>query len=289
MHAMTLRTHVAAAAPDWVRIRLDGPRRDAVVVHAGLHAIYVAVSDGQAPRCLGLLSRSSSVVPCGLRTTLVDLSAVGGEAGMPVAGDLASIGGGQLHLGAVEISVGRIVDLSTPRLDRAAAATLAGRLREVLADRLAPVKAELTEESLTLLAQADAAAVPLLLGRGSGLTPVGDDVIAGWLAIMKATQTDPGAVASTVARLAPKATTLLSATLLDRAAGGDVLPEFRQLLLALRVSGGRPPAGELGNAVERMLAIGHTSGSGLMLGSLLAFDHLSHLSTHSPSARSPQS
>lgn len=274
---MTTQTHVAAAAPIWVKERLAGPVRDAAVVHTGRHAIYVSVHDGRARRCIGLLSRSGSVVPCGLRTTLAELSGLTGDNGPLAPGDTVTVGQGLLRIGAVDFGVGRTVDQAVPRLDPAAAGNMANRLREVLADRLAAVKTELPAESLALLARADGAAVPMLLGRGSGLTPVGDDVLAGWLATMKAAQSDAGAVAAvaeSVARLSADATTLLSATLLDRANAGDVLPEFRQLLLDLCHRFGSRHDDRLGNSVVALLAVGHTSGAGLLLGSLLAFDHL---------------
>lgn len=288
---MTIRTHVAAAAPRWVRERLAGPSRDVTVVHSGRHAIYVAVAgpvlgdgasgDEGSPRCIGLLSRSSSVVPCGLRTTLADLSVLTGTPNAVRPGDIVSIGDGMLSLGSVEVGVGRIVDLGAPRLDPEAAGPMAERLRSVVSDRLTAVRSELPETSLAMLVHADPAAVPTLLGRGSGLTPVGDDVLSGWLATMWAAGSIDETMAGAVDRQATDATTLLSATLLDRAGAGDVLPEFRRLLLTLRAAPDGSSTERLGGDVERMLAIGHTSGAGLMLGCLLALDHLFHTTARS--------
>lgn len=271
---MITRTQVAAAAPIWVSERLLGPVHDAAVVHTGRHAIYVSVHDGRALRCLGLLSRSSSVVPCGLRTALTELSGLTSESGTLAAGDMVTVGEGLLRIGAVDFHVGRTVDLVVPRLDPSEAQNMADRLRHVLGDRLSVVTSELPAESLAMLVEADGASVPMLLGRGSGLTPVGDDVLAGWLATMKAAQSDADGVAQSVADLSADATTLLSATLLDRATAGDVLPEFRTLLLDLRLPVNNDHVDRLSNSVDAMLAIGHTSGAGLLLGCLLAFDHL---------------
>lgn len=268
----TLRTHVAAAAPEWVRDRLAGPVQECVVVHTGRHALYVSVSVGDDVRCVGLLSATSSVVPCGLRTTAADLDALTGGPSPVQPGDVLNIGAGLLRLTAADVGVGRTVDLSAPQLDPAAADSMSAQLRAVLADRLAAVRNELPTEALTMLAHADPAAVPLLLGRGSGLTPVGDDVVCGWLATMWAARADSRAIATAAAELSTAATTLLSATLLDRATDGDVLPEFRHLLLTLRSGDTSDEA--LAVDVNRLLAIGHTSGAGLLLGCLLAFDHL---------------
>lgn len=268
----TLRTHVAAAAPQWVRDRLAGPVQECVVVHTGRHALYVSVSVGDDIRCVGLLSATSSMVPCGLRTTAADLDALAGGPDPVQPGDVLSVGAGLLRLATADVGVGRTVDLSAPQLDRAAAGSMSARLRTVLADHLEPVRSELPAAALAMLAHADPAAIPMLLGRGSGLTPVGDDVVCGWLATMWAARSDLRAIAAAAAELSTAATTLLSATLLNRATDGDVLPEFRHLLLTLR--SGDANGEVLAVDVQRLLAIGHTSGAGLLLGCLLAFDHL---------------
>ena len=64
-----------------------------------------------------------------------------------------------------------------------------------------------------------------LVGRGDGLTPYGDDVLCGWLAVHRAAGVATPEVDATVRALAPT-TTLLSATLLDCAMHGEVIPEF---------------------------------------------------------------
>lgn len=267
-------TAVAAAAPLWVRDHIDGPRQQGFIVHSGLHAVYVAVTDGTAPRCVGVLSARSSFVPCGMRTTWPDLSVLllGGEATSP--GDAVIIGGGTLEIGSTSVRIGRTVDASVPSLNLTAASVMARMLRSSLAGREASVRSELSSTSLDLLEDGDPAAVAMLLGRGSGLTPVGDDVLAGWLAVTGAARPGPCSVALEVAETADQATTLLSATLLDRAGAGDVLPEFRQLLVQMGTQAARGTPGELGDTVERVLAIGHTSGTGMLLGCLIALDHL---------------
>lgn len=279
---MPARTVVAAAAPSWVRGHVDGPRQEAVVVHRGLHAIYAAVPEGPGTRCVGLLSARSSFVPCGMQTTWPDLADLLTGAGSPLPGDAVRIGGGSLEIGSTTVHIGRTLDASVPTLDVAAAEATASMLRTVLAGRADTIRAELSATSLDLLAAGDRAAVALMLGRGSGLTPVGDDVLCGWLAVEAATRigsaltNGPSAVALAVTEMADTATTQLSATLLDRAVAGDVLPEFRQLLLHLRRSVAHGTTDQLDTCVDRVLAIGHTSGAGLLLGCLIALDHLTH-------------
>ena len=91
-----------------------------------------------------------------------------------------------------------------------------------------------------------------ILGRGDGLTPLGDDVLCGWLAIHRAAGVATAEVDAAVRRHAAR-TTLLSATLLDCALHGEVLPEFAAYVVAL----GTPDEPD---RAALLAAIGHTSG-----------------------------
>ena len=71
-----------------------------------------------------------------------------------------------------------------------------------------------------------------LVGNGGGLTPLGDDVLCGWLAVLVATDRLTDDVTAAV-RATLDRTTLLSATLLDCALHGEVLPEFAAYVAAL--------------------------------------------------------
>jgi hypothetical protein len=227
-----IATAVSAAATVWVHERLSRPLHSARVVHAGLDAVYV--DDGEV--CLGLLSRTAVGVPCGLQTSLPDLGLI--EPGSP-----ALVGDGMFLVGPHEVRVARVVDASVPRIDSVPRFDLAGG--EAL-----PV------EALALLTLRDPAAVRLLLGRGSGLTPYGDDVLCGWLATTLALGRPVTEMAGEVERLSAR-TTLLSATLLACAARGEVIAQFRSLL-------------STGSGLDELLAVGHTSGAGLALGMRLA-------------------
>ena len=65
-----------------------------------------------------------------------------------------------------------------------------------------------------------------MLGRGDGLTPLGDDVLCGWLALHRAAGVPTPDVDAEVRAEHLHRTTLLSATLLDCALHGEVMPEF---------------------------------------------------------------
>lgn len=264
---MTARTRIPAAAPAWVRSVVAGRERAARVVHQGVDAVYLEV-DGS---CLGVLSAAATAVPCAARTTLPRLSQD------LLGGDLARVGDGRLALGGADVVVVRTVDASVPRLGPSEVAVAGRRLGGTVGNRVDHVRAELPAEAVEALAAGDPGAVPTLLGRGSGLTPVGDDVLAGWVATevaASARTSDETPVGAAVALHASAATTLLSATLLACARRGDVIPEFRSLLLALT-----DPDGPVDDSVDALLEVGHTSGAGLVLGTLLALRHLSSRSS----------
>ena len=140
----------------------------------------------------------------------------------------ASVRDGVLHLGDEPVVVGRLVDVQVPRLP--------------------------------LTGQPGAVDVADLVGRGDGLTPYGDDVLCGWLAVTRGAGIETPEVDAQVRMLAGT-TTLLSATLLECAMAGEVVPEFAAWLA------GTGPV----EAVER---IGHTSGRGLVEGARLALSGL---------------
>jgi hypothetical protein len=146
----------------------------------------------------------------------------------------ASVVSGVLHLGDEPLVVGRLVDVTVPALARAGSP---GTI--------------------------DVAA---LVGRGDGLTPYGDDVLCGWLAVHRAAGLATPEVDEAVRALAPT-TTLLSATLLDCAMHGEVIPQFGTWLAALGTADEESRAAALAR-------VGHTSGGGLLEGARRALEEL---------------
>ncbi|MET0523208.1 MAG: DUF2877 domain-containing protein [Nocardioides sp.] len=222
------------SAPPRVRDLLtstpDGP---VPIVHRGPLAAYVEV-DG---RCVGLVAAGAAQVPCALRSRLPDLGT------LPLRS--AQLTGGVLHLDGRPLVVGRSVDVRAPRLAPGA----------ILGRRVSSTGARI-----------DADAVPGLVGCGEGLTPLGDDVLCGWLALHRAAGVPTPDVDRAV-RAHLGRTTLLSATLLDSALHGEVLPELGSWLSGLGT------AAEDDRATA-LLRIGATSGAGLLAGARLALDHL---------------
>jgi hypothetical protein len=101
-----------------------------------------------------------------------------------------------------------------------------------------------------------------LIGRGAGLTPEGDDVLAAALVTAHATG-DPRLAqwtAATTAALARRRTTAVSRGILHHALDGYATPELAELLTVLC------RGGDLDGPVARLRALGHTSGAALVEG-----------------------
>ncbi|HSE70585.1 MAG TPA: DUF2877 domain-containing protein [Nocardioidaceae bacterium] len=103
-----------------------------------------------------------------------------------------------------------------------------------------------------------------LLGAGPGLTPAGDDVLAGALVTAHATGDPrlPDWVRRTRAGLTPTATTAVSRAMLHHALDGYATPELARFLTALC------RGGDVGAARADLLAVGHSSGAALLVGVL---------------------
>ncbi len=131
-----------------------------------------------------------------------------------------------------------------------------GRLHDTTVPRIAPTRP----------LPGPAPDVAALVGRGGGLTPEGDDLLCGWLAAHRATATPTPRTDAAVRALLHR-TTLLSATLLEAALLGEVLPELAAWLLA---RGGPDEAAR----ARDLAAVGHTSGAALLRGARCALDGL---------------
>ena len=184
---------------------------------------------------------------------------------------------GTLYLSGNPLRIGRFVDVRVPRIDpsrvlRAASpATAAARPpRPVAGGAGLAAHSDGRAFELAELPQLSPRLTPGLLrsliGNGGGLTPLGDDVLCGWLAVLVATDRLTEGVRDAVRGVLDR-TTVLSATLLDCALHGEVLPEFAAYLTALGT-----PAEE--TAAARLTRIGHTSGAGLWWGAQHALSTL---------------
>jgi hypothetical protein len=162
--------------------------------------------------------------------------------------------GGILHWGGRTLVTRRLVDVRAPRLDAA----------RVLKASPAAEKGTPRPRGAGLVAHASLTpdTVGDLVGRGDGLTPYGDDVVCGWLALHRALGLATPAVDDAVRRALPRTSTL-SATLLECALAGEVADAVGAYLRALTT----PVEHAARVALE---AIGHSSGRGLAHGIDLA-------------------
>ena len=177
--------------------------------------------------CVGVVDQHAIQAPCALGARTDSLAGIG-------AGP-AYVRAGVLHLSGVPLVI--------------------GRLRHVGVPALRPGRAAHRSEPAAPL---DTDTVARLVGAGDGLTPRGDDVLCGWLALHRAAGIPTPAVDEAI-RMSLQHTTLLSATLLDCAMKGEVIRQFAAYVTAL---------GTTAEAVaERdLLAVGHSTGAGLLEG-----------------------
>ena len=159
------------------------------VVHRGRDAVYVEI----AGRCVGVVSRRATAVPCALRAATDALPEV----------RRARLETGVLLLDDEPLPVGRVVEVRVPAL-------------RTLVGTPAPTPGDIGS----------------MVGRGDGLTPYYDDVLCGWLAAHRAAGVATDEVDAAI-RACLGRTTLLSAALLDCAMHGEVIPEFARWLGAV--------------------------------------------------------
>jgi Protein of unknown function (DUF2877) len=229
-----MRTYPGAASAALAPV-LTGPPRPVSVVAVTPVAVYLRTGHPGCP-ALCLAVPGAVQVPCGLLVGGAPLLA-GALAGLPV-GAVGTAGRGGLTVGGLAVRVGRWWRPPRP--------VLRGSGLRARADRLPPVGA--------------------LLGRGAGLTPYGDDVLAGALVALAAVGAPAaGALAREVLAGAFARTTFVSAALLWHAARGECLPELAAFLVAL--AGGDRAA--VTGASGALRAVGHSSGAGMLAGATL--------------------
>jgi hypothetical protein len=229
----------------------DGPLR---VLHHTSVALYVEA----AGRCVGVVAPSAAQVPCALR--------VSHPAVLAVAAPSPYVERGTLYLAGHPLRVGRFVDVRVPRIDLGRVLGRAAGPTNAEARPPRPAATGLAALQGSLGAQLDTETARKLAGNGGGLTPLGDDVLCGWLAVLVATDRLDDEVTVAVREVLDR-TTLLSATLLDCALHGEVLPEFAAYVAALGTAAED-------TAARALMTIGHTSGAGLWWGARHALSTL---------------
>jgi hypothetical protein len=231
--------NLAGAASSAVRDLLTGPARSGRLVAAFHRGAYVDVGG----RLVSLEAADGLRLPCAV--TLAVVSRQRPLAGL-APGDEVTAGDRRLVVRDLVVEVGRWWAPSRPRDAAVPAPGTAG----------APA-ANPGWDRLVLG----------LLGLGPGLTPAGDDLLAGLLVGLSARPDLRDPLAASVQRHAPSRTTWLSAELLRLAAAGLAAPAAVAVADALA---GHGDDDALPHTLPALLAVGHTSGAALARGLLLA-------------------
>lgn len=250
----------AACAP--LAPLLSGPRRRARVVAATSTMLAVRIDEGVdgGPELVVVATPDAVVLPCSMT--------VGQALPALPCGAPAAVGDGHLDLPGGAVVPARWRPVRAPAVTRPA--RCAARAAGLQAPWLDPSLLD-RAEALALAFGSGAAfgpAVDRLLGFGPGLTPAGDDVLAGALVAARALgHAKAGRLASAVDASRPfERTSSVSAGLLRYAARGLAVAELTALLMALDSAGG-----DVATAHARLLRVGHTSGAALFLGVRAAF------------------
>ncbi|WP_262379461.1 DUF2877 domain-containing protein [Nonomuraea sp. PA05] len=257
------RVHVTGAASTAVRPVLESQRRPARVLAAFPAGVYLEVRTDLEPSVIAVITGEATRLPNSVLLT--------GPLPHLTVGDDATVGDRAIELGPLSLGVRRWWDPAPPL----------GRLDPALLDHSLPHDppgAGLAGNgAVDMLASGCAkgwllgavTAAERLVGLGPGLTPSGDDVLAGLLVTLRRLGTAASCeravwladwLAAAVTFDARTRTTPISATLLHCAARGEASPEVTGVL---RGVAGRQP---LEPALRRLHRLGHTSGADLAQG-----------------------
>ena len=241
----------AAVSPLTARLVAGPPHRGAVV-GAHRYGVYVEVAGTVLP----VLARDAMALPTALR-----LAVTAEQARWVVrAGEPVEVGGGSVRLPGLTVRGVRSWRPSRVRPGPRggpgeAVALLQGAVDEGARWLLEPVRVAVTSTD-------PARAVAALVGRGRGLTPSGDDALAGALLAARAVGSERAVPLAGAVRRRLATTTAVSAALLDAAADGWAAPEAVALVDA--AADGHAHAAEA--LLPQVLAAGHDSGRALVVG-----------------------
>jgi hypothetical protein len=256
---------VPAVASLAVRGVVAGPARQAMVLGAATHAVWMGIGND----VVVLTSRDATRLPNSLEVPY----AADAEPFSAVVGvRSARIGCGAIRVGDLTVRVARWWN-PCPVLRATEATAVQQRITDIT-----PLEPTVDAGNLRWAVRRNEPGALLrasaeLLGLGGGLTPEGDDLVAGTVAGLHTLgralgRSDVVATVETIgpplAAMAVARTTTFSAALLRHATHGEVAAPAAGFLHALT---GR---GDPNVAYQALAAVGHTSGVALAAGLLLA-------------------
>lgn len=252
---------VHATGPATVADLLRGDLRPAHVLGAFPTAIYLRLDDDAV---MAVLARDATRLPLGVRLPTDSTEQPLDRWTGPVLA-----GAGQLVVGDRSIRISRFVSVTAPtgltpnRHAVASAWRALGRFGEV-EPRPGVVDGLVREARM----RAPTTVVDDLLGAGPGLTPSGDDILAGYLVGAWSFALAEDRLRAAVLEASPGATTELSAALLRCAVRGESIPELSRFVSAL--ADGTASTLRWDRALTSLGYVGHTSGAALATGALAA-------------------
>ncbi|MCX9192977.1 hypothetical protein C3Y87_16460 [Carbonactinospora thermoautotrophica] len=265
---------LAGAASTAVRHLVSGPVRPARVLGVFPVAVYLHVPGGRQPDVLALVAADGVRLPNAVTVAAPAAQTPWREVD---TGTPAEVGAGQVRLGEVLVSATRwwapraSPPPPSPKVLRDRLALFARVLPAEPAPELAAALDELAAAGAALDRDRAVGALRRLIGHGEGLTPSGDDLVAGFLTTLRhhARRAPLRLFTETLAvwlhTTGARATTTLSATLLLHAAQGRAPDEVVDVLDALAGRRAAPLA-----RLDRLVRIGHRSGYDLARGVLAA-------------------
>ena len=245
---------LAAAGSAATKALIAEPVRPGTLLAAFATALYLRLADGAV---IAVLTRDAVRLPCGLvlatTSTAMPLHQVHG----PVL-----VGEGLVRVGAMTVRLTRLVAVDAPT----GLVPDADRVAEAGSGLTALGRAEHHPDLLQALrgamsAREAAHVVRSLVGAGSGLTPSGDDVLAGFLVGAHAFDVCAEHLRAAVLACPPGRTTDLSFALLAHAARGEAIPQVTAFVRALSSA-----TSDDGRALRALAAVGHSSGAALATG-----------------------
>jgi len=235
---------------------LAGPSRPGTLLGTSEHAIWIASDDD----VLVLSDREAVRLPNAVEFAVDDL-------GHWIDGDDAVlVGDGIVQIGWLTVTPRRWFD-PRPSLSRCTVSDLARTARTLPENQHALATADLVNALASENEEEALQSASLLLGRGEGLTPEGDDILAGALASFRLLGNAVGkrpwfldSLEAGVAALTRTRTTSFSGALVRHALHGRVARPFAGALHALT---GR---GDIASSIGHLLSVGSSSGPALVAG-----------------------
>jgi hypothetical protein len=250
-----------AAGPTTVGDLLRGEARPAVVLGAFPAAMYLRLAGGEV---IALLTRDAVLLPLGLR-----LSTHSSDHPLHRWTGPVRVGSSQVQVGDRSVRLSRVVSVRAPtnlspncRAIWHASRRL-GRLRPAEPGP-GPLEVLLSDQPV----KTPAATIDRFLGVGPGLTPSGDDILAGFMIATWSFGLVDDQLRTAVFEAAPAGTTDLSAALLRCACRGESIPQVSAFVAAL--AEGTVSNRLVDEALVELCQIGHTSGLALATGVVAA-------------------